>query len=112
MGSMENDKPAKDMSFVELSFALRCLTQANPRVEEIAEEAAARIDRLNRLQRLLGQLAPSGTAPRTALEEIYKQSADSADRSQIVNDLGEMLEQHWGEWTPALRKAEGFPDSE
>ncbi len=75
-------------------------------------EAADRIERFDRLTRLLGLLAPGGTAPRTALEQIYIQSADNSDESPIVLELREILETHWGEWTPAIREAEGLPPIE
>ncbi len=81
----------------------------NIRDAAYALEARERVARFDRLQRLLGLLAPAGTAPRTALEQIYLQSETSTDESQIVLDLRAMLEQHWGEWTPALREAEGLP---
>lgn len=72
-------------------------------------EAAERLDRFARLQRLIGLLAPGGTAPRAALEQIYVQSDTNAEESPIVLDLRHMLKQHWGEWTPALREAKGLP---
>ncbi len=75
-------------------------------------EAAERLARFDRLTRLLGLLAPGGTAPRTALEQIYKQSETSDEESPVVLDLRAMLHEHWSEWTPALREAEGFPPAE
>jgi len=77
--------------------------------ETLLEEAADRLQQFENLSSLLGLLAPAGTAPRTAIEQIYKQSAYNGDESQIVLDLRQMLSQHWGEWTPALREAEGLP---
>lgn len=74
-----------------------------------ALEAADRLARADRLRRLIGLLAPAGTAPRTALEQLYIQSETSAEESPIVLDLRNMLKQHWGEWTPALQEAEGLP---
>jgi deoxycytidylate deaminase len=76
----------------------------------VVEEVAKRLQQFDNLTKILGLLAPGGTAPRTAIEEIYKQSADNADESQIILDLRQMLHPQWGEWTPALRKAEGFPE--
>lgn len=74
------------------------------------KEAAARIEQLDRFQALIGLVAPGGTAPRTALEQIYQQSlAGNNELTQIILDLGNMLYEHWAEWTPALRAAEGFP---
>lgn len=84
----------------------------NIRDAAYALEAKDRLDRFDRLQRLLGLLAPAGTAPRTALEQLYIQSENSADESPIVLDLRHMLSQHWGEWTPALREAEGLPPAD
>lgn len=75
-------------------------------------EAAERLAQFDRLTRLLGMLAPGGTAPRTALEQIYQQSLTNDDESPILLDMRTMLRQHWGEWTPALREAEGFPPAE
>ena len=87
----------------------RSLADMNPIDAAYVREAADRLARFDRLQRILGLLAPAGTAPRTALEQIYIQSETSADESPIVLDLRSMLNQHWGEWTPALREAEGLP---
>jgi hypothetical protein len=80
---------------------------------EILAEAADRVDRFNRLSKLIGLLAPGGTAPRTAFEEIYRQSGTpDVGESPVILDLRHMLHQHWGEWTPALREAEGLPPAE
>ncbi len=75
-------------------------------------EAAERLAQFDRLTTLIGLLAPGGTAPRTALEQIYKQSATDDEESQIVLDLRAMLHQHWGDWTPALREIQGYPPAE
>jgi hypothetical protein len=99
------------LHFSELGRQLteRSLADMNPIDAAYVQEAADRLARFDRFQRLVGLLAPGGTAPRTALEQIYIQSGDNADESPIVLDLRGMLEQHWGEWTPALREAEGLP---
>lgn len=78
----------------------------------IQKLSAERVMRLGRLSWLLGMLAPGGTAPRTALEQIYIQAGENRDESPIVLDLRKMLESHWGEWTPALREAEGLAPAE
>jgi hypothetical protein len=97
------------MHDTQLTQALRESGTANI-TDELLAEAADRIDRFDRLSRLLGLLAPGGTAPRTALEQVYAQSANLiVEESPIILDLRHMLEQHWGEWTPALREAEGLP---
>ena len=87
----------------------RSLDDMNPIDAAYVSEAADRLARFDRLQRLWGLLAPAGTAPRTALEQIYIQSDTNADESPIIFDLRTMLSQHWGDWTPALREAEGLP---
>jgi len=63
-----------------------------------ALEAANQAERLQRLSKLLGLLAPGGTAPRTALEQLYDQSDVSTDESPAVLELRRMLQPHWGEW--------------
>lgn len=96
-----------EASHAHLAEALRTTEHVT---DDLLNEAADRIDRLDRLQKLLGLLAPSGTAPRTALEQIYDQSASGVvEESPILLDLRRMLRSHWGEWTPALREAEGLP---
>lgn len=101
----------RELGEAEISRELneRSLADMNPIDAAYVREAADRLARFERLQRLLGLLAPGGTAPRTALEQIYNQSDTSADESPIVLDLRLMLTQHWSEWTPALREAEGLP---
>ena len=106
-----------DLSAEELSdqLAQRALNGATDRMTHHAAyelEAAERLAQLGRLTRLLGLLAPAGTAPRTAIKQIYKQSETDAEESQIVLDLRAMLHAHWAEWTPALREAAGFPPAE
>jgi len=76
--------------------------------ERLLEEAANRIQRLENLTRLFGLLAPGGTAPRTALEQLYVQSATSADASPMVEEMRRMLEPCYGSWTPVLAEAEGI----
>ena len=100
-----------DMVLRKFSRNFAELSSTGMNVEDAAylREASERLARFDRLIRLMGLLAPAGTAPRTALEEIYIQSATSAEESPVVLDLREMLAQHWGEWTPALREAEGIP---
>lgn len=72
--------------------------------------ATKRLEVLDNLSELLGQLAPGGTAPRTALEEINRQArAGDTTTSQVVLDLRHMLSEHYGEWTPTLRQIEGLP---
>lgn len=99
------------LSLTEIGRELneRSLTDMNPIDAAYVQEAADRLARFDRLQRLLGLLAPAGTAPRTALEQIYIQSETNTDESQIVLDLRGMLAQHWGDWTPTLGEAEGIP---
>lgn len=99
------------LSLAEISRELneRSLADMNPIDAAYVQEAADRIAHFDRLQRVLGLLAPGGTAPRTALEQIYLQSATSSDESPVVLDLRNMLTPHWGEWTPTLRAAEGAP---
>jgi len=105
------------LSAKELSFRLgeRALNGTTNRMTHHAVyelEASERLARFDRLTTLLGWLAPAGTAPRTAIEQIYIQSETNAEESQIVLDLRAMLANHWGDWTPALREAEGLPPSE
>lgn len=84
-----------------------------PDQQTLFAQAAKRLNVLEDLATLLGNLAPGGTAPRTALEEIYRQArAGNTDISPTVLDLQAMLAQHYGEWTPALSKIEGFPPKE
>jgi|GEM_PF-3412826 len=106
-----------ELSAKELSTRLgeRALSGGTNRMTHHAAyelEAAERLARFDRLTRLLGWLAPAGTAPRTAIEQIYIQSETNAEESQIVLDLRAMLADHWGDWTPALREAEGLPPAE
>jgi hypothetical protein len=103
-----------DLSAKALSnlLAKRALNGGTDRMTHHAAyelEAAERLARFDRLTRLLGLLAPAGTAPRTAIEQIYIQSETDDMASQVILDLRAMLHGHWGEWTPALREAEGFP---
>jgi hypothetical protein len=90
-------------------FAARSFIGMNVVDAAYISEASERLARFDRLQRLIGLLAPGGTAPRTALEQIYIQSGTDTEESPIVQDLRHMLQEHWGEWTPALREAEGLP---
>ena len=92
------EKPS-DLHDTRLARQLRELS--NPDNAALIEAAADRIDRFNRLSRLLGLLAPAGTAPRTALEQIYVQSANpDVEETAIIADLRGMLYTHWAEWTP------------
>lgn len=101
-----------DLHDTRLAAELRSLNPDSDN-QDLLEEAANRIERFHRLSRLLGLLAPGGTAPRTALEQIYAQSANpDVEETPIVLDLRHMLQQHWGEWTPALREAEGLPPAD
>lgn len=79
---------------------------------DLLREAAERLERIDRFTRLLALVAPVGTAPRTALEQLWKQSKVSDEETQVVVDFREMLQQHNDEWTPALREAEGLPSVE
>lgn len=114
----EPQNPLADRTDTQIRLGLRRLAadehmRRNPHVtwalhdENLLEEAANRIQRYQNLSRLLGQLAPAGTAPRTALEQLYAQSATNADESPILLELRGMLAQHYEEWTPAIAEAEG-----
>lgn len=122
MENLTGDKqqsPLTERSDAQIRLALRGLAseqrmRCNPGMpptyhERLLEEAANRLQRLERLATLIGLVAPGGTAPRTAIEELYKQSAVSAEESPAVLALRTMLQPHWGEWTPTLREAEGMP---
>src|SRR4051812_35174246 len=109
--SPENDKslPSAELSEKQLANQLR-VAAASGQDSELLIEAADRIDTFQRFVTLVELLAPAGTAPRTAFEQIYQQSKGSdAEASPVVLDLRHMLKQHWGDWTPALREAEGLP---
>ncbi len=106
---LELDLPNKLPGQFSRTFAERSFRNMTAVDEAYISEAADRLARFDRLQRLLGLLAPGGTAPRTAFEQLFIQSATDCDESPIVLDLRGMLSQHWGEWTPALREAEGLP---
>ena len=103
-----------DMYDRQFANVLRTASDSEPSfdTQSMLGEAADRLARYDRLQRLLGLLAPAGTAPRTAIEQIYLQSATDAEESPIVLELRHMLSQHWGEWTPAIREAEGLPPAQ
>jgi len=98
------------LSDIQLGSALASVGVFTPEsTSYIQRLSAEKVMRLGRLSWLLGLLAPGGTAPRTALEQIYIQAGDNIEESPIVLDLRHMLHDHWGNWTPALREAEGFP---
>ena len=103
-----NSELPSELSHTELAAKLRDTDKPD---DALLQAAADQLERLARLTTLLGMLAPGGTAPRTALEQIYAQSADPASNpeSPIVLDLRKMLQEHWADWTPALREAEGLP---
>ncbi len=93
----------------DLAREVMALAEAFPEHTELLSEGAKKIEQLDRLNTLFGLLAPGGTAPRTALEELWRQSEHSKDESPTLLDLREMLAEHWADWTPALREIEGLP---
>lgn len=101
---VETDKTFTDLQLAE---ALREGDDTHP---DLFELAAGRLDVLHRLIGHLGLLAPGGTAPRTALEEIYRQSLEGDIReTPAVIALRDMLDPHWGDWSDSLREIEGLP---
>lgn len=106
------EKPATELSIRELALAVAGLKEVIPESSEVLDETTKQLERLQRLSEMLGKLAPGGTAPRTAFEQLWIQSDDNSDESPVLLELREMLTNHWGDWTPALRKAEGLPPAE
>lgn len=112
ISSTKREKAPSEMSLRELALAVTVLKETLPEQIELIEATVAKLNQMQRLSELLGKLAPGGTAPRTALEQIWKQSETDSDESPILLELREMLSQHWGDWKPALRDAEGLPPAE
>ena len=118
--NIKQQNPLADRTDTQIRLAIRALAAdeiilagLSPTYREnVLEEAANRLQRFERLTTLLGLLAPAGTAPRTALEQLYEQSSANANESPIVLEIRHMLEPHWGEWTPILREADGLPGLE
>lgn len=108
----EVNTPANELTIPQLALALRALSETMPAGSDVIIEAAKKLDKLQNLNRLFGLLTPGGTAPRTAFEQLWIQSDLNADESPILLELRTMLEAHWGEWTPAIREAEGLPPVE
>ena len=105
----EITKPASELTIPQLAMALKAIGETMPGESEVIIEAAKKLDKLQNLNKLFGLLAPAGTAPRTAIERLWEQSDLNAEESPILLELRAMLERHWGEWTPAIREAEGLP---
>lgn len=105
----ESDRAPRDLNGAQLAIALRALGDRLPDGTAIVYEAAARVERLQNLSKLLGRLAPGGTAPRTALEHIWDRAETSSEVDPVLLELSAMLEKHYGEWTPAIREVEGLP---
>jgi hypothetical protein len=108
----ENSKPASELTIPQLALALRALGETMPDGSEIIAESAKKLDQLQNIGKLLGLLAPGGTAPRTAFEQIWDESSSRGDEFPVLLELRDMLQKHWGEWTPAIREAEGLPPTE
>lgn len=104
----ETEKKPSELSITQLAMAVRAVQETYPDNSELLAEAANKLEQLQNMNMLLGLLAPGGTAPRTALEEICNQSGSSAEEFPALLELRKMLATHWGEWTPALREAAGF----
>lgn len=103
------EKSPKELSMRELALAIFAMGETFPEHAELLRESAAKLLQLQRLNELLGMLAPGGTAPRTGFEQLWIQSEDNSDESPILLELRNMLNEHWGDWTPAIREAEGLP---
>jgi|GEM_PF-3311654 hypothetical protein len=111
--SDRGDRPASELGIRELALKVAALTEFAPEQEDLIIEAAKQLGRLNNLALLLGMLAPAGTAPRTAIEQLWIQAGEEdPDESPILLELREMLRNHWADWKPAIREAEGFPPKE
>lgn len=105
----QHEKPASELSIRELALAVTALKETVPESGELLDETTRQLERLQRLSEILGKLAPAGTAPRTGFEQLWIQSGENSDESPVLLELCAMLTNHWGEWTPALREAEGLP---
>lgn len=110
--SSELLKNLSKLTIPQLAIATRAIRDASPYQSAILAENATKLDKLQNINKLFGLLAPGGTAPRTAIEQLWEQSDSNADESPILLELRSMLAEHWGEWTPAIRKAEGLPPAE
>jgi hypothetical protein len=108
----EYTKPSNELTIPQLAMALRALAETMPAESSIITEAAKKLDKLQNINKLLGLLAPGGTAPRTAIEQLWNQSDLNAEKSPILLELRAMLAVHYGDWTPAIREAEGLPPVE
>lgn len=104
-----HEKKPSELTIPQLALALKALGETVQDESGIITEAVAKLEKLQNINKLLGLLAPGGTAPRTALEEIWKQADNNGNESPVLQELRSMLTAHWGEWTPAIRKAEGIP---
>jgi hypothetical protein len=105
----ENTVPAHKLTITQLAMALRVLEGVLPEQLDVISESAKKLEQLQNLSTLLGLVAPGGSAPRTALEQLWKQSSDNAEETPVLKEFRSMLSGHHGEWTPALREAEGLP---
>ena len=103
------EKTVDQLSLRELALAVTALKEITPHSKELLDEATKQLERLQRLSEILGKLAPGGTAPRTGLEQLWIQSGETSDESPILLEMRSMLASHWGDWTPAIRQAEGLP---
>ena len=98
-----------ELTIPQLAIATRAIRDVSPYQSAILAENATKLDKLQNINKLFGLLAPGGTAPRTGFEQLWEQASENAEESPILLELRHMLASHWGEWTPALRKAEGLP---
>lgn len=103
------EKPASELNIRELALAVIALKETAPESHELLDVTVRELERLQRLNVLLGMLAPGGTAPRTGVEQLWIQAADNSDESPVLHEIRMMLKQHWGDWTPAIREADGLP---
>lgn len=108
----QRERQPGELTTGQLALALIAIAETLPEHVDLLQESANRLQQLQNLSQILGLLAPGGTAPRTALEQLFLQSKENGDESPIVLEARGMLEQHWGDWTPAIRKAEGLPQAE
>lgn len=104
----ETEQRVSDLTIGELALKVAMLAEFAPHKEALIVEAAKQLGRLNNLTVLISDLAPSGTAPRTALDQLWRQAESNSGESASVIELRRMLKQHWGEWTLELAQAAGF----
>ena len=109
MPRTSSEKQPKDMTIRQLALAITALAETMPEHTALLSESVKKLNQLQNLSQILGLLAPGGTAPRTGFEQLWVQSAENAEASPILLELRDMLHQHWGDWPPAIREAEGFP---